>query len=379
MTESGRGTADGADVAPRADGERAPESAPAPTLIPISRRVFIALLVAGVLVLLWLLNLAPSVVVVALGGAALALALSFPVRMLARRMPRWLAILLTFLTLAGVVVLAIVVLVPPLLGQIIDLIGALPTFTARAENAARSVLSYLEAQGLLPESPQELLTDIRQQLLGRVEGVARGLLGGVVGALSGAFDLGIKLFGILFVAAYLLIDVRKVRGVYRALAPERYRDDADQLWESVNHSLSRYLSGLALSLAIQGVLSAVALWLIGVPYALLLGVWVAFTALIPNLGVYIGAIPAVVLAFFVSPTTALLTVLLYTAIQQLEGNLLTPRIQGDAVRVHPVIILLAVIGAAEAAGLLGAVFAVPVLAVVRVLWDFLRERVVVRA
>jgi predicted PurR-regulated permease PerM len=87
-------------------------------------------------------------------------------------------------------------------------------------------------------------------------------------------------------------------------------------------------------LAIEGALSAAGLLLLGVPYALALGAFVSVTAIIPYLGPWIGAIPAVLVALTVSPTTALLTALLFLVIQQLEGNFLTPQIQGDTLRVH---------------------------------------------
>lgn len=117
--------------------------------------------------------------------------------------------------------------------------------------------------------------------------------------------------------------------------------------------LSKYLGGLALVLAIQGAASAAGLFLLGVPYALVLGAWVSITAIIPYLGAWIGAIPAVLMALTVSPTTALLTALLFLGIQQLEGNFLTPKIQGDTLRVHPVLVFLAVIVGGGLAGIVG--------------------------
>jgi predicted PurR-regulated permease PerM len=75
-----------------------------------------------------------------------------------------------------------------------------------------------------------------------------------------------------------------------------------------------------------------------------------------------------------SPTTAILTVIVYVAIQQLEGNVLTPRIQGQALHVHPIIVLFAVIGGGELLGFVGIIFAVPTLAVLRVFFDFFRAR-----
>jgi predicted PurR-regulated permease PerM len=155
----------------------------------------------------------------------------------------------------------------------------------------------------------------------------------------------------------------------------RYRRDALELWNAFGLSLSRYLGGLIIVVVIEGTLVGVALYLLGVPYALLLGAWVSATAIIPYLGVFLGAIPAIILASFESPTTAVLTVIVYVAIQQLEGNVLTPRIQGQALHVHPIIVLLAVIGGGELAGLAGVIFAVPALAVSRVFFDFFRARI----
>jgi len=106
----------------------------------------------------------------------------------------------------------------------------------------------------------------------------------------------------------------------------------------------------------------------------LLGLWMTVTALVPYLGAFLGAIPAVVIALTISFPTAMLTAVVYLVINQIEGNFLTPRIQGQAVRVHPVLIFLAVIAGSQFAGILGVVLAVPTLAVLRVLADFFAAR-----
>jgi predicted PurR-regulated permease PerM len=129
---------------------------------------------------------------------------------------------------------------------------------------------------------------------------------------------------VVFVAASLLSNVRSFKATYLTSVPSRYRHDAHNFRDALGHALSRYLGGLALVLAIQGVLSAMALFLIGVPYPLALGAWVSITAVIPYLGAWLGAIPALLVAFTISPSTAALTGLLFLAIQQLEGNVLTP-------------------------------------------------------
>lgn len=89
----------------------------------------------------------------------------------------------------------------------------------------------------------------------------------------------------------------------------------------------------------------------------------------PVFGAVLGAVPALILALFESPTTAVLTAVSFFAIQQFESSVLTPRVQGQAVRVHPILVLLAVV-AGQVAGLDGAIPAVPALAILRVILDF---------
>jgi predicted PurR-regulated permease PerM len=219
-------------------------------------------------------------------------------------------------------------------------------------------------------------------LFDRLRALTENLLSGLVGFISSAFNIGVGLFGVLFVAVYLLADVRMVKAAYLRAAPVHYRLDARELWEAFGESFSRYLGGLLFIIVIQGAFAGLALYFLGVPYAILLGAWVSVTAIIPYLGAFLGGIPAVVVAlafdsqtFDSRTTTALLVVAAYVLIQQLESNVLTPRVQGQALRVHPIIVLLAVIGGGELAGLAGVIFAVPALATMRVLLDFFRARV----
>lgn len=227
---------------------------------------------------------------------------------------------------------------------------------------------------MVSEDSDAVIDDLRTGAIERASQVAEGFLDNLLGAVTGIFDIIVKTFGIVFVAIYLLIDARRMKAAFIRAAPARYRRDAQILWDDFGASLSRYLGGLAISLLAQGVLSGLALWAIGVPYPLLLGLWVAMTAIIPYLGAYLGALPAVILGFYQSTTIGILTIVLYLIIQQLESNVLTPRIQGQAVRVHPILVLLTVIALSEIDGLRGAVFAVPLLAVIRVLFDFLSVR-----
>jgi predicted PurR-regulated permease PerM len=345
-----------------------------PTPIRVSKRTRNVLLVLGLAALVLLMWLAPTVPVVLLGGFALAMPLSFPVRWLSRTMPRGLAILVSFLFLVALGVLALLVLVPILIEQLASLIRAAPDVVRGARETLRGTLEPLSELGLLQGTPDEFMSRLGQDLLNLAQNAAQQVLGGLARFVSVTFGIALSLFGVLFVAVYLLANVRKIKATYLSVAPKRYRRDARELWDSFAFTLSRYLSGLALDMFIQGAISALGLFLLGVPYALLLGAWVSLTAVIPYLGAWLGAIPAVMVALTVSPTTALLVALLYLVIQQIEGNVLQPAIQGTALNLPSILIFLSVIAGGEIAGLLGVIFAVPTLAVLKVLFDFFRAR-----
>jgi predicted PurR-regulated permease PerM len=352
------------------------------TPILVSSRVWIGAIVVGFALFALLLYAAPTVPAVALGGVALAIVLSFPVRALSHIMPRGLAILLTVVAMLGLISLGFFFLVPLLIEQLSTLVRTTPRIANSANQLLLDVINALNERQLVPGSdPEEFGRRLVTDLFDRAQNLTENLLRSILGFIPRAFNFGVTLFGILFVAIYLLVDVRKVKATFLRTVPAHYRHDARDLWEAFGESLSRYLGGLVFVVMIQGVLAAAALYLLGVRYAILLGVWVSITAIIPYLGAFLGGIPAVIVAlvfgsphFESSTTTAILTVVAYVLIQQLEGNFLTPRIQGQALQVHPILVLLAVIAGGEPAGLAGVVFAVPTLAVFRVLFDFFKVR-----
>ncbi len=345
-----------------------------PTPIRISRRTRTALLLAVLVALAYVVYRVPDVLTMTGGGIALALILSFPVGFLSRFMPRGLAILLSFLLVVGLIVLAAIYLVPLVVEQLASLVSAVPEIADTVGQYLLNALDFLQNRGLLPSDPQQIISRIRDDAANAAQTVAGSVLSGAFGFVYSTFGFVVTLFGIIFIGAYLLVDVRRVEATFLRAVPHDYRHDAKTLWEAFGYSLSKYLGGLALVLAIQGAISAVGLFLLGVPYALVLGAVVSVMAVIPYLGAWISGTLAVIVALTVSPTTALLTAFLFLGIQQLEGNFLTPKIQGDTLHVHPILIFLAVIIGGGLGGIPGVIVAVPTSAVLRVLFDFFRVR-----
>lgn len=345
-------------------------------LTPIIVPRWSAYAVAGgsVLLLLWLLWTVPAVITILIGGGAFALLFSYPVRVLDRYMPRGIAVAITLLTALGIIALTFTLAIPPLAAEVTDFVEDAPSIIEDAESRVTDFVARMESEGLLPSDAEERLTQYQDELQARAGESIGPLLTGILGQVTGIIGLFITLFGVLFVGITLLADGDRLRRQVTKAFPERYHDDLDEMWSDLGSSLSRYLGGLLVIAVVQGVLISIGLLFLGIPYALVLGLWVAATSVVPFIGAWLGAIPALILALLGNPTDAIWVALLYLIVQTLEGNVLTPRVQGDAVRVHPIIVLLTVIAVGSLFGIIGVILAVPSLAVARVLFDFFHAR-----
>lgn len=345
-----------------------PVNAPTPIVISRRTRNIIALLV--LLLLAYICWRAPSVPKMVLSGAVLALLLSFPVRLLSRWLPRGASIALVLLGLALVSAVALVVLVPLVVSQLTSLIGDVPKFAETVQLKIELVIRMLADRGILQSTPEKAMTDFNNEILSRAQAVGQTVLGRIAGTFTSLFGLMLTSFGVFFVALYMLADTSRFKRRFIAALPVIYRDDAETLWDESGEALSRYLAGLLVSLSFQGITSSIVLYFLGVPYSLLLGIWTAIAAIVPYVGSYIGGVPAVIAGLFVSPLTALLVAITYFTINQIDGNLIAPRVQGKAIGVHPLIIFLGVIAGGQIGGLFGALIAVPLIAILRVVVEF---------
>jgi predicted PurR-regulated permease PerM len=191
--------------------------------------------------------------------------------------------------------------------------------------------------------------------------VALGLLGG---ALNGIF--------ILVLALYMTEDRDRIMRYLLSLVPFERRDQAGVVASRIGLRLGGWLRGQLLLSAIIGALTLVGLSIIGVRYAVLLAVLAAIGEAIPLIGPIISAVPAVIVALFDSPGQALKTVGLYLVVQQLENNLIVPKVMQRAVSIHPLAVMVALLAGGELLGVTGAILSVPVAAALAVILDEVR-------
>jgi predicted PurR-regulated permease PerM len=207
-------------------------------------------------------------------------------------------------------------------------------------------------------------------------------------ALNWAEGAGLAAIELLFsgvlvvvVSIYMLLDMpRLARAVDRRFPP---RAGSEPLLVRIEHALASYVRGQLLLSAIIGTSAGLGMWLLGITgavpgadsYALLFGSWVAIAELVPYVGPWLGAIPPVVYALVQHPISALWVMLVFLGIHQVEGHVVVPKVMGNALRLHPLLVIFGLLAGGEIYGFPGVLVALPLLAAGRATWEFFSERV----
>jgi predicted PurR-regulated permease PerM len=290
-------------------------------------------------------------------GALLAVALSAPVEALYRRkVPRSLSCGLIAVGTSIVLVLGGYLFLPVLEEQVSLLASAMPGAVSQLENRVEDLTGGLglKLEGAAP-SPSTLADWGR-----RLVGGALGLFSTVSSALRG-------MLVVVFLAFYLAANPGPVVGWVLRLFPPEHRTRARDVLCKIRSRLLDWLKGRLLSMAIIGVLSTGALYLIGVPGALSLGIFAGLVEFVPYVGPIVSAIPPTLLALVADPVDALWVLLAYVIIQQAESYLITPLVMEETASLHPAVVIAAIAVLGGAFGLLGALLALPAVVVAGVL------------
>jgi predicted PurR-regulated permease PerM len=283
---------------------------------------------------------------------------------------RGLASLMVFLGALLVLVLGAAIVLATVAPDVSALATSAPLYMDRAEAMIREALAN------------------NPDLAGRVQGAlpsVQDLLGGGVALLSQASRLVSLATGVvsgflyllftLILALYITIDGERIRRYLIQFLPFDRQDQALTVSERIGERLGAWARGEAILGVIIGVLTWFAALILGLPYAGALALIAAVGELVPNLGPIIASIPLVVVGFLSSPTQGVLALLAAVLIQQLENNLIVPRVMSRAVELHPVAVMVAILAGGELLGVLGALLAVPLVASISVVVNEIqRER-----
>ncbi|QBP41246.1 AI-2E family transporter [Paenisporosarcina antarctica] len=283
------------------------------------------------------------------------------VHVLSRKMHRVLAILLIFLSFIGLITGFSIWLGPLLVSQVTNLVNNFPAIVHQVQNWIDEALSsqwwsYIEDQEYLSDFDSASIADNFSLALS-------GAGASVLGIMKTFFSAMTSLVVVPFVLFFLLKDGDKLPDSFLSFLPHDSRDEGRNILQDMDENLSAYIQGQAIVSLFVGVLSFIAYLIIGVDYAIILALIAMLTNVIPFVGPLIGASPAVIVAFFQDPLTALWVIIAIIIIQQVESNLISPNVMGRKLSVHPVTIIFLLYIGGNLAGLVGMILVIPVYAV----------------
>ncbi|WP_419724926.1 AI-2E family transporter [Terrisporobacter petrolearius] len=277
---------------------------------------------------------------------------------------RSIGLLLTYLTAVGICYLFIHFIVPQLIESIMGFVNEVPQYV---DNVTRLFNNLINETNVSPEYAA-LIQEQMDKYIQFVMDFAKEIIP-IVGNMLKVIASSVWniVLGII-ISVYLLIDKENFFAINRkiicALFSTKTSNRIFELTYRSNETFGKFLSGKIIDSAIIGVLSFVVFSVFKMPYTLLISVIIGVTNIIPFFGPFIGAIPSFIIILFVSPTKALVFLLLVFIIQQIDGNIIGPKILGDSIGISAFWILFAILVAGKFLGIVGMIIGVPLFAIV---------------
>ena len=279
----------------------------------------------------------------------------------------WLSMLISFL-LAVVLVVGLIYLI------VTQVFASMRTFASNLGSYTRNLEAALLAlTQRWPDLQPYLATAIEyvqdlSKVVGDLLGVAMGYIPQLMSYFSDVTSTFVAVFTALASSIYLLTQkdklLRHARILTRAFLPRSAAETFLRICHTANRNLSGFFTGKIIDSAIIGLLTYVCMLLFGMPYAPLISIIVGITNIIPVFGPFIGAVPGIIILLFLEPIQALWFALLILVIQQLDGNVIGPKILGDSIGISALWVLFSIVVCGDLFGLVGMVIGVPLFATI---------------
>ncbi|QTD42031.1 AI-2E family transporter [Sporosarcina sp. Te-1] len=285
------------------------------------------------------------------------------------RIPRVWGILIIFVGLIGLITLLVVLVFPFLKDQFTNLVDEFPSYfqqmVIKIDLFLRNSIfsSYYEGLNFNINSLLDKeLGEIGKMFTETIGGIASGITS-FISALTG-FVLAIVT--VPFILFYLLKDGEKLPAFIKKMLPPRFRDDAEEIFKDADHQISAYIQGQILVAICIGIMVSIGFQVIGMKYALLLGVLAMFTSVVPYLGPIIAITPAVIIAIVTSPFMLVKLAVVWTIVQLVDGKFISPQIMGKSLKIHPITIIFVLLSAGSLFGVPGVILGIPGYALLKV-------------
>ena len=286
-----------------------------------------------------------------------------------KNIKRLYAIILIYVIIALSIFILAIGIFPSTFKQFKHLLFSLP-------DMVRNFVDYSESirQNLFTNVPfiNQMITSVNGQLV-KIANTMLASSGtwitGMVAGISNFIGIIIQLILIPVITFYLLLEKDKILNAISKSVPDKYENFFVKVWKEIDESLSMFVRGRIIMAIFVGVATMIYLMVFRIEFSFVIGVITCVADIIPYIGPFLGFIPAVLLALFKGPFTALWVAALFGFVQWLENNILGPKILGDSTGMHPLIVLILLIVGGGMFGVLGMIFSVPVSAVVKIIYD----------
>lgn len=284
------------------------------------------------------------------------------------KLNRLLGILITLCTLVWGMVIGVVYLLPILINQLSSLIISSQTIYSRVQDLIIDLSNYPALQNLDVEATIQQLNlsyvDILQNILNSVSNSVGSVLSALISTVL------ILIMTPVFLV-YFLLDGHKFLPMLERTILKRDRLHIAGLLKNLNATIARYISGVSIDAIIIGCLAYIGYSIIGLKYALVFAIFSGVANLIPYVGPSIGLIPMIIANIFTDPHRLLIAVIYMLVVQQVDGNILYPRIVGSVMKVHPITILVLLLLSSNIYGVVGMIVAVPTYSILKEISKFL--------
>jgi len=306
----------------------------------------------------WLLYVIRDVIVLLFISVILVSAMEPAVDYLQKkRIPRSLTVLGIYILLLVIIITAASFLVPPLIRQTEDFSQNFSQYSQKLGDSFGPISDFVQTNHI------NLGTE---QIVGQIGSGLNSLTQNIFSKTIGVFSGLVSVVVVFAMAFYMSVEENGIRNFIVSVMPIRHQEYVSGLTERIKNKIGRWMLGQLMVMFIIFLLDFVGLSIVGVPYALILGIFAGLMEIIPYVGPIISAIPGVTLGFIVSPTVGFLALLVYLLAHQFEGNVVVPIVMKKAVGLNPIAVILALLIGSKLAGVLGAVLSIPIAASISV-------------
>lgn len=285
---------------------------------------------------------------------------------------RTFAVAIVFLLLIAIIVSALSFLIPNILNQVEQLIQNMPEYIKSFQRFLTKVLQQKNLPPWIVDLTKDVdinayTKEIEESLSGFAKNFMMSITSSIGSIIGMVTSVTVTIVTVPFMLFYMLKDGHKLVPTVTGIFSEKQANRIGELLEKMSETISKYISGQAIECLFVGTCTAIGYGIVGVPFALLIGIFAGITNMIPYIGPYIGVLPALILALSNSVRQTILVIIVCVVVQQIDGNLIYPNVIGKSLDIHPLTIIIILLVAGNLAGLLGMLLAVPVYAVIKVI------------